>query len=433
MNARKLTIYGNCWNQASAGQYYRIRVPLRAMEAQGLARTFTDTPFQDNQQREEFMFSGDVQIHFLTGGKGIHLQTQKFTELKPAHNRFMEMQYPPIVIFDMDDDIESINPLNPKFCTLGTRDADGKLLMPEDEIGIMFDDPNRVIDPLAQPMPHPMEIGYSSRDESARPVYLWKRGAVTPNGTFDVGRNIVQHAQVRKMAATAHAITVSSEELAKHAAAWNERVYVYPNSLLFDDNVRFDIRRGSDDVRVLWQGGYSHFPDFYPLRSAITECSRRLPQVKYVVFGTLFSWIYEKIAPGRIEHHKWEPFELFHMKYGTLSADINLAPLADNRFNQCKSGIKWYEAAALGIPTLAQNTGPYREIEDGVTGLLFSDEREFISKLEWLVKDADFRRKLGAAACDWVHEHRDALKNVKKLVDFYHCLRSDVHGLKRAA
>lgn len=390
LKQRPLVIYGNAWHVQSAGQYYRLRVPMRAMQQLGLARTFTDDPFQDQTTREEYLFTGDVQLHFLTGGKGIHLQSQKFTELKPAHNRFMEMQYPPLIIFDMDDDIESVNPLNPKFCTLGTRDADGHLLMPEDEIGIMFDDERRLLDPIEQPLPHPMEIGHSTRSENAQPVYLWKRGTQTSNGVYEVARNIVQHAQVRKMAATAHAVTVTSDTLATHAAKWNERVHVYPNSLLFEDMHKFDLRRANDDVRVLWQGGYSHFPDFYPLRTAITNASKYMPQIKYVVFGTLFQWIYEHTAPGRVEHHPWVPFEQFHMKYGTLSFDINIAPLADTRFNQCKSAIKFYEAAALGVPTLAQNTGPYAaEIIDGDNGLLFSTPEEFTSKLERLVKDAD--------------------------------------------
>lgn len=433
MRQRPLTIYANCWHVRSAGQQYRLRIPMRAMQALGLARTFEDDPFQDQQLREEFLFKSDVQVHFLTGGKPLHLQTQKFTELKPAHNQFMELQYPPIVIFDMDDDIESINPLNPKFCTLGTRDADGNLLMPEDEIGIMFEQQNHVINPLTEPMPHPMDIGFSKIGEEAKPVYLWKRGVVTPNGTYDVARNVIQHAQVRKMAATAHAVTVTSEELAKHAQKWNSRVFVYPNSLLFDDMHRFEIRRHTDDVRVLWQGGYSHFPDFYPLRKVITAAAKQIPQIKYVVFGTLFNWIYEHCAPGRIEHHPWVPFEQFHLKYGTLAFDINIAPLADTRFNLGKSAIKFYEAAALGVPTLAQNVGPYKEIIDGETGLLFSDEAEFIDKLEHLVKDADYRVKLGKQAEEWVREHRDALKNVKALAEFYWQTRSEVHGLTRAA
>lgn len=423
---RPLTIYANAHHVRSAGQYYRVRAPLHAMQQLGLARTFADDPFQDGNLRNEFISQSDVQLHFLTAGKLIHLQTKKFTELKPALNGNMDMQYPPVIVFDMDDDIETISPLNPKYCTLGTRGSEGEVLMPNDEVGIRFGD--------AEPVPHASLMGLAVGGDDSEPMYLWKKGMVTVNGTFDVARNVLQHAQVRKMAATAHAITVTTEPLAKVARRWNKRVFVYPNSLNFSDFHKFDISRHTDDVRVLWQGGYSHFPDFYPLRGAIGEASKRLPQMKYVVFGTMFSWIYERIAPGRVEFHPWVDFMQFHLKLGTLAFDVNIAPLADTPFNAAKSAIKFYEAAALKVPTLAQNTGPYAaEIIDGDTGFLFSQPVDFVEKLEALVKDADLRGKMGERAYEWVRENRNAAKTVIPLAEFYHSLRKEVWSLPDAA
>ena len=125
---------------------------------------------------------------------------------------------------------------------------------------------------------------------------------------------------------------------------------------------------------------------------------------------------------------------LFHMKYGSLAFDINIAPLADTRFNKCKSAIKFYEAAALKVPTLAQDSGPYHdEIIDGDTGLLFKTREEFVDKLEMLVKDSDLRAKMGQRAHDWVREHRNAEVNVVRLAEFYHSLLRDVWGVDVAA
>ena len=36
--------------------------------------------------------------------------------------------------------------------------------------------------------------------------------------------------------------------------------------------------------------------------------------------------------------------------FQTQSADIFIAPLVDNIFNQCKSPIKFFEYSALGVP-----------------------------------------------------------------------------------
>lgn len=402
-----LNIYWNCWNQQSAGQYYRLRAPAKAMEKEGLSRCFVDDPFQDPSLRQPNLFNSHVQVHFLTAGKAIHAQTKMTSEFKPARNGEGRMQYPPVIVFDVDDDIEQVNPMNPKFCVLGTRvPGSDDLMMPRNDVGIMMD------------------------DGDPEPMYLWRHGMSTAHGVFDSARNVKNHAQVRKMAATAHAITCTSEPLAQIVRKWNPRVHVYPNSLLFDDFQKFDIRRRPDEVRVLWQGGYSHFADFYPLRGAFREASQRMPQVKWIIFGTLFNCVYENIPQPLVEFHGWQPFERFHMKYGALAFDINIAPLADTRFNRCKSAIKWYEASALGIPTLAQNAGPYRdEIVDGETGVLFQDKRDFVEKLQQLVMDADYRKKIGGRAQEWVREHRDARKNVHQLAGFYHSLIRDTWGV----
>lgn len=406
-----LNVYGNAWSQPAAGQYYRIKVPLRAMNKLGIAKAFIDGPFEDHNQRDACLWNSNIQLHYLTAGKPIHSQCKAITEMKPARNASGRMQYPPLIVFDMDDDIESVNPLNPKYCSLGTRDVQsGELLMPRSDIGIIMN------------------------DGDPGPMYLWRHGIQTSHGVFDSGRNIKNHAQVRKMAATAHALTCTSEALAEVGRRWNSNVYVYPNSLMFDDFHHFDIRRRPDEVRVLWQGGYSHFPDFYPLRGAFGESSKRMPQIKWVIFGTLFNCVYENIPAALVEPHNWVDFTQFHLKFGTLAFDINIAPLADTRFNRCKSGIKWYEAAALKIPTLAQDSGPYHdEIVDGDTGLLFKDRDEFVAKLEMLVKDADLRKRIGQRAYEWVHEYRDAEKNVIKLIEFYHKMLSDTWGIDVAA
>ena len=140
-----MKIYGNCFHHVRAGQYYRIKVPLRAMERQGLATVFLDDPFQDELKRRDFLFTSDIQLHYLTGGKAIHLQTQKLAEMKPATDSYGHLQHPPVMVYDMDDDIETVNPLNPKFSTLGTRSPDGTLLLPRAEIGIEFEDGDQTV------------------------------------------------------------------------------------------------------------------------------------------------------------------------------------------------------------------------------------------------------------------------------------------------
>jgi len=111
-----------------------------------------------------------------------------------------------------------------------------------------------------------------------------------------------------------------------------------------------------------------------------------------------------------------------------IGHDIALAPLQENVFNTCRSAIKWYEASVLKKPaaTLAQNSGAYQhEMEDGKTGLLFNDPQEFEDKLGLLIENEKTRRELASNAKDWVSEHRDAMKEVPKLVQYWEMLREE--------
>ncbi len=80
-------------------------------------------------------------------------------------------------------------------------------------------------------------------------------------------------------------------------------------------------------------------------------------------------------------------------------ADINLAMLERTTFNDCKSEIKWLEAAMMGIPSVVSRSATYEQaIVDGETGFLCDTADDFARTLERLVKDAALRMRVGDAA-----------------------------------
>jgi glycosyltransferase involved in cell wall biosynthesis len=55
----------------------------------------------------------------------------------------------------------------------------------------------------------------------------------------------------------------------------------------------------------------------------------------------------------------------------SLHNPIGLIPLGTSAFDQCKSAIKFYDYAAIGVPTLCSETPPYSDaVVSGQTGLL---------------------------------------------------------------
>lgn len=80
--------------------------------------------------------------------------------------------------------------------------------------------------------------------------------------------------------------------------------------------------------------------------------------------------------------------------------DIAIAPLeADDAFARAKSELKFIEAGAVGVPTVATPTPAFRRaIRHREDGMLASTQAEWESALGELVEDVSLRRRLGAAA-----------------------------------
>lgn len=84
-------------------------------------------------------------------------------------------------------------------------------------------------------------------------------------------------------------------------------------------------------------------------------------------------------------------------------ADINIAVLKPSTFNDCKSEIKWLEAAMMGIPSVLSRTETHRlTVDDGRTGFLCDGKQEWVAALDRLIADGDLRRAVGRAAQDAV-------------------------------
>jgi glycosyl transferase family 1 len=79
--------------------------------------------------------------------------------------------------------------------------------------------------------------------------------------------------------------------------------------------------------------------------------------------------------------------------------DINIAVLKPSFMADCKSEIKWLEAAMFAIPSAVSRTATYAEvIENGIAGFLCSTSADWVAALDRLVRNPDLRRDMGLAA-----------------------------------
>jgi len=76
---------------------------------------------------------------------------------------------------------------------------------------------------------------------------------------------------------------------------------------------------------------------------------------------------------------------------------VGIAPLADTRFNACKSWLKPLELSALGVPWVASPRAEYERLHRRGAGVLADTPRRWHRELTRLTQNARFRQELAEA------------------------------------
>ena len=148
-------------------------------------------------------------------------------------------------------------------------------------------------------------------------------------------------------------------------------------------------------------GSITHNPDFELITPALLKVLKEHDNVYLKIVGLLDIPSEFDEYKDRIETCKFVSYE--KLPYLISTIDINLAPITKSIFNEAKSEIKWLEAAMVKVPTVASNYGAFKEsITDGVNGILCSDEKEWVKKLNKLIEDSKYRNLIADNAYDHV-------------------------------
>lgn len=207
--------------------------------------------------------------------------------------------------------------------------------------------------------------------------------------------NLVKNIQV------AHAVTVSTPELAEmvQKKTGHQNIHIIRNAVpawLLEHEPQ-------KNHHVGWGGSPSHHGDFGRLRRGMYKFLQRHRDKTFHTIGMDYgSWM--KLPEDQCHFTPWVPsVEDF---FRTIDYSVGVAPLADTVFNAAKSDIKFLELAALGIPTIASDVPAYRSIENGWTGLLVEDDREWGRLLKMSVEEPEVFWHLGQRAKRYVAHTR---------------------------
>lgn len=190
--------------------------------------------------------------------------------------------------------------------------------------------------------------------------------------------------------AVADVVTVSTEPLAEVVRAINPNVAVLQNVV---DEALLEMPRATPPVGsgtvFGWAGSYNHQKDWPELERQLQRFLDRNADASFHEIGGEYL--------SGVRHTPWS--ESVEDYYRTVDFHVGVIPLAPSVFNRSKSAVKALEYAALKIPTVASNVGPYASfVVHGVTGLLVDHQHEWDRYLRELLRDPAKRARMGTLA-----------------------------------
>jgi glycosyltransferase involved in cell wall biosynthesis len=237
----------------------------------------------------------------------------------------------------------------------------------------------------------------------------------------------------------ASVMTTTTEYLADVYRKHAKRIEVIPNGVDFElwkgkenDTDKFRIGLFGSNTHVKdWReavDSIKRFLDEHPDSILVSNFFLRLPEGHT---GSFYGSKFRRVIPEYFESlikservEMWGPCEIqdYPEWLANKKVDVILAPLADSQFNRGKSNIKWLEATALGIPVIASELEPYKDIEHGKTGLLAPKPIDFYRQLKRLYKDKQERKRMAANALEVVKSKYDMAKIAAKYVNVLNSL-----------
>ncbi len=241
------------------------------------------------------------------------------------------------------------------------------------------------------------------------------------------------------------AMTVTTDHLKKEMLAYNSNIFVLPNSL---DIASQDKLLASPDrlkntkyldkkqkeipkeevakllegkIKILWQGSPTHRIDLQQATPALHKICRENKNVILIMMACTTDTILNSTPEGQLILVAPVAIFNYHQVLSTIPADIGICPIHDIRFNYSKSNLKYLEQSINDMVVVCSNVENYKKtVIHGETGLLANNtEKDWYNKLNFLIENAEERKRMRENAKKFVIENYDMSKNVQLWLDCY--------------
>jgi 2-polyprenyl-3-methyl-5-hydroxy-6-metoxy-1,4-benzoquinol methylase len=225
-----------------------------------------------------------------------------------------------------------------------------------------------------------------------------------------------------------HAVQTSTPALAEVLRAENPEIAMFPNGIFELPEIR---NFATPEQLTLFFGAINRGDDWAPLMQSLNEVARAVGKRLH------FSVLHDREFFEALE----TPHKIFmpmcdYQHYMKLlgDADIAFMPLADTAFNRAKSDLKFIEASACRVLSLASDIAYGNSIVENKTGLIFRNPMELRTHLLRVLAYPEAARKIADAARLYVAQQRMLAYQVADRMAWYRSLwerRDDLNAALR--
>lgn len=177
-----------------------------------------------------------------------------------------------------------------------------------------------------------------------------------------------------------HQVTVSTENLKNTLMEYNGNVEVIHNTLVsywIDNSVFRSNKKNPHVIKIGYMGTITHNNDLKLIEESVGNVimyfrGKGIKVIFELIGGTAGELHYA--TPINVPSNSTNYPNFVKWLKKVANWDIAIAPLAKTNINKSKSGIKYLEYSALGIPSIFSAIGPYKKVIDsGINGILVNN------------------------------------------------------------
>lgn len=234
-------------------------------------------------------------------------------------------------------------------------------------------------------------------------LHLFNGGKYLPN---EEAKQLTERSYLyQEMIRTSDYVVGTTIPLTEELSRFNKNAVTirnYPLEIAKSVTSKINYLRLSTDKFVVgyYSGTLTHQADFKQCAAALADLLNHCTNVELRLVGKLsieefpeFSGLESRIAKLPLLSYE-------NMLFDLATCHVNLAPLeVGNLFCECKSELKYFDAALVRVPTIASPTAPYRSaIKHGVNGYLATTRDEWFNCLHLLKRDSNLIERVGLNA-----------------------------------